>query len=94
MAGGGGGGQEGDTTRLEVAGHGGVDGSRTLLVRATPCSGAAGCVDSQRSYFLLAQVGNGLTDASYGLGADGGPEQFAAVLLDAVATQLVRAVVS
>lgn len=85
-------GPDGDVTRFEVAGQGAVDGARTLLVQLRTCHPEHGCLDSYRSYLMLVQHGDGLTDAYYGLGEDGDPADFAAALLDAVAQQLVRSV--
>lgn len=79
-------------TRFEVVGQGGVDGSRTLLVQVQPCGTENMCTAHFRSYLMLAQDGDGLTQVFYGLSEDGDPFDAAKDVLDAVAAQLVRTV--
>lgn len=78
----------GGVFRYEVAGSGVVDGARTLLVQLQPCGEQGDCTSQVRSYLMLAQTGDGLTLAFYGLSEDGDPLDAAAALLDAVAAQL------
>lgn len=81
----------GGVNRFEVAGSGTVDGARTLLVQVQPCGDQGDCTAHFRSYLMLAQSGDGLTLAFYGLGEDGDPLAAAAALLDEVAAQLNQA---
>jgi hypothetical protein len=84
-------GPAGSTLRYEVVERSDDDGVRSALVQLRPCTADAGCLDTYRSYVLLAQSADGLTAAFYGLGEDGDPRQAGQSLLEAVADRLTDA---
>jgi hypothetical protein len=67
------------------------EGTRTLLVQVQPCDERGGCTPHFRSYLLLAQHADGVTQASFTWAEDGDPVDEAGRLLDALADQLARA---
>lgn len=83
---------DGFVDRFSVMKQTGADGVQWLLVRRQPCTPADQCTAQFRTYLLVAQTGEGLTVADYGIGEDGDPEDHASALLDAAAAQLADAV--
>lgn len=87
-------GAEGYTTRFTVVSRSAEQGGQRMLVQVQPCAPQNACTAHFRSYLFVAQTGNSLTTASYGILEDGDPEQDARALLDAAAQALAVAVES
>lgn len=78
---------DGGSFRYAVEQTSGEDRNRTALVSAEQCA-PEGCVSGYRSYVLLVQSGDGISEVYYGVSEDSTPKDMAARLLDASADAL------
>jgi hypothetical protein len=61
---------------------------RRVLVREVPCTDGEACTEHFATYLMVAQTGELVTAAAYGIGEDGDPQDAALALLDALADRL------